>query len=365
MRIRSSRQTSQASVPLRLGTTRGSSQDPQISLDVSRVRWRDLFALRNVRQRYSLSVPARNAITGQPGPASMRQLMPLTPSDDRVIVARIEGRTVGYAVFRRNDPDRRWTLEGIGANLGVYEMEPLWEELVRFGVVAAGLEGTRRLYARVRTGGDIAHILHANGFSAYTREHVLSAPMLSLAQGSARVRNQQPSDVWAIHQLYMAAVPQAVQAAEALTSHTWDIKPRLLQQSVDTGWIVDDGYQIAGYARCESWNNVHIVEFMVSPQHRQVFPRLIGGVLADLAAMPARQVCVLVRDYQQEYIPPLEEIGLRVQTEQSLYVKYTTAATRAQSGSVVSFPQEVKEPSAKRVPTFLKGSSGDPASKLP
>jgi len=78
--------------------------------------------------------------------------------------------------------------------------------------------------------------------------------------------------------------------------------------------------------------------------------------------MAPRQVYVLVRGYQQEFIRPLLDRGFSIQLEQDLHVKYTTALARAPVASVVNFPQEVKEPAGKRAPTYLNGSSRDPAS---
>lgn len=362
MRTRSSRQTSQANVPLRQGTPHDSSE-PHIRLDVSRIRWPDLTALRSIRQRFFLDQPAHRLSSGQPLQAGLRQLLPLAGSRVRVFVARVEGRPVGYAVFSVADPDRRWVLDGIGANLGVYEMQPVWEELVNFGVVAAGLEGTKRLYARVPAGSDLTSVVRANGFSPYANEIVLGAPAVSLNHATSRVRRQHRSDVWAIHQLYMATVPHPVQYAEALTSHHWDIDRRFSTSSIQAGWVIEEGYQVAGYMRAESLPDSHILEFVIDPRHGDLFPHLIAGALADLARMAPRQVHVVVRGYQQEFVDPLLDRGFSVRLEQHLHVKYTTAMARAPVATVVNFPQEVKETSGRRVPTFLKGAQGDPASE--
>jgi len=349
-------------VPLRQGEPRYSN-DPQITLDVGRIRWADLIALRSIRQRFFLDQPAHRLSSGQPFQAGLKQLLPLVGSKSRVFVARAERRPVGFAVFGVADPDRRWVLDGIGANLGVYEMQPVWEELVHFGVVSAGLEGTKRLYARVPAGSDLTPVIRATGFSPYASETVLGAPTVSLNHATSRVRRQHRSDVWAIHQLYMGTVPQPVQYAEALTSHHWDINPRFSPSAVQAGWVIEEGYQIGAYMRAESRPDSHILEFVIDPRHGDLFPQLIAGALADLASMASRQVYVMVRGYQQEFISPLLERGFSVQLERHLHVKYTTAMARVPATTVVNFPQEAKESTGKRVPTFLKGTSGDPASK--
>jgi hypothetical protein len=348
-------------VPLRQGAPRD-SKDPSINLDVGRLRWPDLFSFRSIRQRFFLNQPARRLNSGQPFQAGLRQLVPLVRSDDRVFVARAERRPVGYAVFSIVNPDRRWVLEGIGANLGVYELQPVWEELINFGVIAAGLEGTKRLYARVPTDSELAPVVRASGFTPYANETVLAAPMLSLTYATSRARRQHRSDVWSIHQLYMSTVPQPVQYAEAMTSHRWDVNTRLSTSSIQSGWIIEEGYQVVAYMRAESRPDAHVLEFLIDPRHGNLFPQLLAGALADLAGMAPRQVFVLARGYQQEFVRPLTDRGFSIQLEQDLHVKYTTAMARVPAATVVNFPQDVKEPAGKRVPTFLKGSSGDPAS---
>jgi hypothetical protein len=351
-------------VPLRQGTPPEAS-DLQITIDVGRLRWRDLARLHSIQERYLLNQPGRPAAAGQPVAAGLRQLLPLVPSASRVFVARADRRPVGYAVFGVRNPDRRWVLLGLGANLGIYELQPVWEELVNFGIVAAGLEGTKRLYARIPFGSDLSPVIRASGFHPYASEAVLWAPLGALGPATARVRRQHRSDVWAIHQLYMGTVPQPVQYAEALTSHHWDISTRVSASSIQTGWIVESGYQVVAYMRAESRPDTHVLEFMVDPGHGDLFPQLLAGALGDLSGMAPRQVYVLVRGYQQEFLRPLLDRGFAIQLEQDLHVKYTTAMARVPVATFVTFPQEVKEPAGKRVPTFLKGASGDPASESP
>lgn len=362
MRRTSSGQTSQANVPLRRGSQRD-AHDPQLHLEVGRVRWKDLPGLQSIRQRLFLNMPHRSPSGGQPAQAGLRQLLPLVRSHHRVLVARNAGKPVGYAVFSVTEPDHRWVLEGIGANLGIYHLEPVWDEVIRAGIVAAGLEGTRRIFARIPTDSDLTPVMRECAFTAYDRETLLTAPMHDLRHSSAGLRRQQRSDVWAIHQLYMSTVPQSVQNAEAVTSHHWDIPRQRSARSVSNGWLMEAGYRVAAYLRAESLPDAHMLEFMIEPEFRDHFPRLISGALAELATTTPRQVFLLVRAHQQEFIRPLLDRGFHIRLEQDLYVKYTTAGARLPMAPVVAFPHETKEPSGKRVPTFLKGASGDPASE--
>jgi len=361
LRTGSSRQTRQPSVPARAGAPRDAN-DSQFNPEVGFLGWADLIGLRSIDQRRFLNQPARRLSSGQPFQAGIRQLAPFLPSDDRVLIARAGRRPVGYAVFTVVNPDRRWVLEGIGVQAAIDAIEPIWEELLRVGVIVAGLEGAKRLYAKAPADSDIIPVIRSSGFTPYINEIVLGAPLLSLTYASSRVRRQHRSDVWAIHQLYMATVPQPVQYAEALTSHHWDVNPRFSASVIQAGWIIDLGNRVVAYIRAESRPDSHVLEFIVDPRHGELFPRLIAGVFAELASMAPRQVYVLVRGYQQEFIRSLLDRGFSIQLEQDLHVKYTTALARAPVASVVNFPQDVKEPAGKRAPTYLNGSSRDPAS---
>jgi hypothetical protein len=171
--------------------------------------------------------------------------------------------------------------------------------------------------------------------------------------------------VWSIHHLYMATAPQPVQFAEALTSHHWEIRPRLSAAVVKSGWIVESGHQVAAYMRAVSRPEFHVLDFSIQPDHGDLMPELVDSALATLATMSPRPVHILVRGYQQEFVRPLAERGFSLQMEQELLIKYTTAQARVPHAAVVTFPQEVKDPVGKRVPTFLNGSTGDPAQGSP
>ncbi|CAA9558600.1 MAG: hypothetical protein AVDCRST_MAG87-1391 [uncultured Thermomicrobiales bacterium] len=181
--------------------------------------------------------------------------------------------------------------------------------------------------------------------------------------GPTQGRRQLSADVWSIHQLYLASVPRQVQYAEALTSHHWDIERQGWSGTTRNGWLVEDGYQAVGYAKVASSPRAHTLEFMMHPDHRKRFPDLMGTVARDLQGRLARPARVIVRNYQQEYLTYLQDIGFVVQLEQELHVKYTTAPVRAPANVSVTFASDLKEPVGKRVPTFLVENASDSSSE--
>lgn len=362
LRTGSSRQSSQAHVPLRKGAT-PETNEPQLGLHVRKVRWTDVFAISSIRQRYLLNQPNTHWRGAAPTQLSLRRLLPFPASSARCFVAVADRRLVGYAIFDVVGADQRWVMEGIGANLGIYEAEPVLEELLRAAVISAGLEGTKRLYARVPAGSEILTAVRRAAFSPYATEAVLGASLVPVTQASANVRRQTPGDVWSIHQLYMATVPRQVQYAEALTSHHWDLRSRTSAGARYRGWLVEDGYQTVAYLRVESSSGQHVLECLVHPDYRDVFPRLIATACAELGALAARRVLAVIRGYQSELLADVFGLGFTLQLEQDVHVKYTTVPARTAVPASISLGVDVKEPVGKRVPTFLHGQPSDPTSE--
>jgi hypothetical protein len=243
----------------------------------------------------------------------------------------------------------------------VYEAEPIWEELLHYSIVAAGLEGVKRLYARLPAGSGITAAARRTGFAPYATEHILTATGIPVTAQSPRVRRQEASDVWAIHQLYMAVVPRQVQYGEALTSHHWDCAPASRFAAERTsGWLIEDGSQLGGYVRVQTDIDRHVIELMIDPERREDAAELLQTVCTDLHAMPRRNIYAVVRAYQIEILPALVSLGFVNHMEQDVHVKYTTVPAQAPIMSGIPVTPEIAEQVGKRVPTFLHGTQSEP-----
>jgi hypothetical protein len=102
------------------------------------------------------------------------------------------------------------------------------------------------------------------------------------------------------------------------------------------------------------------VEFIYAPDHHQIVPDLLDGVVARLRAVShvGRVYCPL-RGYQAEAVAAIEDRGFDPVLEQDLCVKYTTVSARLPQPETVPFHAEVIERLPKRVPSFLHGRPGD------
>lgn len=362
MRIRFSHPISQSHVKLRQGDNPVHTS-LHLAVEVTRAKLRDLL---NLRANISRIPPARPN-PGKPVEhhllAILKQLLPITGSDKRVFVARAAGQPVGIVVFNVVGPDQRWVLDNINADLGVYAEDPVLEELLHHGVIAAGLEGTKRLYASVPSASPTLPSIRRCGFAPYASESILASQLMPVPTGPLLGRRQLLSDVWSIHQLYIASVPRQVQYAEAVTSHNWDLKRPGMSGTTCNGWLIEDGYQAVGYMRVESSHRAYVIEFVMHADHRHRFPELIGAVAKDLQGRLSRPTYVYVRSYQREYLDYLHELGFTFQMEQELHVKYTTAPVRSPAVVSMAFGNDVKDPVGKRVPTFLIENPSDPSSE--
>ena len=333
-----------------------------LPLDVRAVGLVDLPGLRRLDVLHRLNQPETQLVPYSPLRAGLRAAVPGFRGRRPAFVACAGDRLVGFAQFVPVPPDQRWLLIALGASVGVFDAEPVWDALLTHAVRAAGLRGVKRLYARAPQGVPVAAALRALAWAPYASETIFAAHDLDRPpRRGSPLRPQEPSDTWAIHQLYSAAVPREVQYAEAYTSHRWDARAHAARQRGVTvgGWLVEEGHHLIGYARASSRAGTHVIELVYHPERTEVLNDLIPGVLAALPDRPARRVYCAVRGYQAEAATALEDRGFAPMLEQELLVKYTTASVRLPVVETVPFHVEVRDKLPQRVPSFLHGQPRD------
>lgn len=328
---------------------------PHMSVRVRRARLFDLSGLLRVQHQIPLNLPYTHPERAHPVRAALGGLLPLTHARRRVFVARNDHGLVGYALVREASLDQRWELESMGAKTGLFDADPVWEELLRYGIVAAGLEGVRRLYARVPTGSPVLAAMRRMGFFPYASEQIYASANTQPQAMAPAVRAQVPSDLWGIHQLYVAVVPKQVQYAEALSSECWSIPAhRGAGQPRRRGWVLETREGIVGYGRVVSTTDAHVVRLIVDPAHREAARDIVSTILASLAARPPANVFCELHGYESELGTTLRQLGFEAYLEQDLHVKYTVVPSRVAAIHQPAFADLSAEPVASRVPTFLQ-----------
>lgn len=265
-------------------------------------------------------------------------------------------RFLAFAQFRQHNPDRRWTLSGVGLANGLFAPEHVVQELLEFSTMRAGRRGVKRLFARVQSDSPIRAALDQVGFEPYMREDLYlleRASMLAPVEGA--MREQDISDTWAIHQLYHASVPKQVQAAEAWTSHQWELDKPKPKRPWWRSFVLEVDHQIVAYARVRTGARAAVIEIMYLPDYRHELDGFCGGVVEQATrGGGANRVFVPVRAHQSELMTVLERMGFGSVREQDLLIKYTAAKVIAKaSEAVILAPAEARERVPKRVPTFL------------
>lgn len=340
----------------------GASQPTIFPLEARSVRPRDLPGLRNLDALYRLNLPESLLTSYSALRSGMKACLARGRRAQPVLVACAGDRLVGFAHFQPTGPDGRWICLALGSSVGVFNVDPVWEALLTQGVRAAGLRGVRRLYARLPQSVPAGEAFRRQGWAPYAAETLFVAHQdVAVPGAGAGLRRQEPSDTWAIHQLYNQSVPKRVQEAEAYTSHRWDARsqPGGTDGATVVGVLIEDGQRLVGYARTCSRAGSHYVELVYHPERRDILHDLISGALAALTVRPLRRVYCAVRGYQAEAATALEDRGFAPMLEQELFVKYTTANVRLPAVESVPFHVEVRDKLPQRVPSFLHGRARD------
>ena len=356
----SSPQSSQSPQEVLVGPSSALGSEGPPPAIVRSVRPTDLGKLRRIGSVVRLDQPDSLILPYSPLRDALRASVPVV-GRQRLFVATVGDTLVGFAHFRLFPPDQRWVFHALGSATGVYGAEPVWEELIGHAIVAAGLSGVKRLFARVPQGSPLAGSMKQLAWSPYASETVLMAHGLRPRRCPAGLRAQAPADTWAIHQLYSTTVPRQVQYAEAITSHRWEVDSshRHPPSGGVRGWLIEDGYHVIGYTRLASRDGNHVVDFLFHPDRIEVLSDLIDGVLAHLSARRFKRAYAVVRHYQQEALTILLDRGFIPALDQDLHVKYTTVNLRSQAPETVPFHLDVMEKLPKRIPSFLHGHPSD------
>jgi hypothetical protein len=326
---------------------------------------RDLPGLRRLTTYLALEQPAATLDPTGPVLESLRSMAP-TPHRPRVLVATSDAGILACAALRVGGAEHRWHIDALGAATGVYDVEPIWAELIARGVVLAGLRGVKRLYARAPIDSAAARSTRVVGFSPFAREtlYVADAPRPLGSGGPARA--QVPSDTWGVHHLSIRSVPAPVQVAEAATSHHWDLPRRRSRIAVD-GVVVEQGHDVVAYARISQRGARAVFDLLGQPGEMDAVEAALDAALIRVIASATRpQVACAVPEYQGELGRLLEARGFRAVGQQDVLVKYTAArATAPHLVEQVTMPDAVRvrlvKPKPKRAPSFLATTQDDAA----
>lgn len=246
--------------------------------------------------------------------------------------------------------DDRWYLQYLASQEEVDDGNTVHIALLEHAIGQAGWRGARRLMARSDSDSPVTGTLRSVGFSAFAHEFVYSRPSVPERTSAKRVRAQEKSDVWSIHQLYLQTTPRDVQNAEALTSHVWDIDSEGRSRR---GWFIPTDTGASAYVRVRTNRRHHLLDAMCLPESMGQMPDLFHAVFHALRNESPRPIYVMVRGYQRELGTLLNSLGFGLETDQLMMVRYTTVPVPASVRPIEAFERlRAVESDARRVPSF-------------
>jgi hypothetical protein len=329
---------------------------------------RDLPTLRHVRQYHErLDVPFGSESVLPEAAYHVLAALPISMHGDRVYVASIDGEVCASVMLRPQEYQYRWDVVSLAAGSPRLEANDdvcveLWTALLEFAIREAGETGAKRLFATAKEDCAAYDSLIACVFDPYTRFDVLAgflpASPMPLPAG---MREQEPSDVWSIHQLYHHVTPHAVQFAEALTSTEWELEElSLLQRYAGrhpraVAYVLETTHGIEAYCRFVRLGDAPVVTILV---HRDSSVSVFQFVAAAASAAGlGRDVMlrVVVPAYASELAREFEEQGFFTESERVALVRHTTSRVAARA-RVSPVAVEGVERVPRGVPTYYRSS---------
>ena len=336
------------------------------TLAVRPLHVRDLPSLGFVRRRCDIVDPRSMPSTL---PVVQRQLLGAVPLDlplDRVFAALIDDELCATVLMRPRPESFRWNVLALtagsprlAADDDVYE--ELWTALLEYGIRAAGESGAKRLFAATGDDGPAYRALRATAFEPYTRRFVVtSTHQAGAVEPPDGFRRQEPSDVWSIHQLYHHVTPRSVQAAEALTSSTWEqarqpVWKRLIgRRDQPSCYVIDTRDGIQAYLRAEVRGHDVVIDWLATPEHIGDIPSFIrAGVVETLGETP-HTAYVSVPEYAVDVVGVLERSGFQVVGERIVLVRHTTVPAIVHPRLVPVNVLEAGERVPRGVPSYYR-----------
>jgi hypothetical protein len=249
---------------------------------------------------------------------------------------------------------RGWVAEEGGALVGLTEARPragglVWDvahlhaldgretvaaDLLDKVVACAASHAARRVFLEAPVRGRGHDVARRAAFERFTSSelYVLSPGFKVERTDLFEARPRLRADEQTLFQLYMAAVPAPVRAAEAMTLEEWGgLYPgRKRWQPSFTGarqqYIWELGTSMVGWLEVTFGQRSQFMELLVHPRYEDAADRLLR--YAMLQVSPKAPVYAVVREYQPYLSSALQRAGFRLAAQHELFVKLLAVRVR-------------------------------------
>lgn len=214
-------------------------------------------------------------------------------------------------------------------------------ELLRWLCTEAINAGARRIFLETQTDGVGANVAPRAGFERCTGGAVyrLDPDFPTHWEDTFPARPRLRSDEPSIFQLYNAAVPAGVRAAEALTYEEWSAlhrgrkpwSPSFWSQGQDD-YVWEIGSRVAGWMHVAFGDRAQHITLQIHPESEAFADRMVREALSQLSNRAP--VLADVREYQTALEATLQRFGFQKQLDYVVWVRQL--AERVAQPSVVS-----------------------------
>jgi hypothetical protein len=207
-------------------------------------------------------------------------------------------------------------------------------DLVDEVVACAASHAARRVFLEAPAGSRGHGVARRAAFERFTSNelYVLSPGAKVERTDLFEARPRLRADEQTLFQLYMAAVPAPVRAAEAMTLEEWSaLYPgRKRWQPSFTGarqqYVWELGTSMVGWLEVTFGQRSQFMELLVHPRYEDASDRLLRYALLQVS--PKAPVYAVVREYQPYLASALQRAGFRLAAEHELFVKLLAVRVR-------------------------------------
>jgi hypothetical protein len=253
------------------------------------------------------------------------------PAGQRGWVAEQNGHVVGLAVARQRAAGLVWDVAQLYAQP---DEDTTAAELVEQIVACAGRHAARRVFLEVPARGRGLDVARRAAFERFTSSELFVLPAgtkierTDLFEARPRLR----ADEQTLFQLFNAAVPAPVRAAEAMTLEEWGAlypggkrwQPSFTGSRQQYVWEL--GTSMVGWLEVTFGQRSQFMELLVHPRYEDATDRLLRYALLQVS--PKAPVYVVVREYQPYLASALQRAGFRLAAQHELFVKLLAVRVR-------------------------------------
>jgi len=256
------------------------------------------------------------------------------PGSQRAWLAEDNRRVVGLAAAQPRAGGLVWDVIHLHAQP---DADTMAGDLLDKVTACAGAKAARRVFLETSSGSRAQDVARRGGFERFTSSEVfLLAPGFKVEKTDLfEARPRLRVDEEPLFQLYNAAVPAGVRAAEAMTYEEWAaLYPgRKRWQPSFTGsrqqFVWELGTSLVGWLEITFGQRSQFMDILVHPRYEDATDRLLRYALLQVS--PKAPVYAIAREYQPSLASALQRAGFRRADARESFVKLLAVRVREPS----------------------------------